>query len=262
MPASGGKEEPMTDNYAALSAVYDKLNADLDYNAWAAYIDKKIRKHSDIPVSLVLDLCCGTGQMTLALDALGYDMTGVDLSPEMLQIARDKAAAAGRAENILFLCQDMCDFELYGTVQAVVSCLDSLNHLDGKADLRRVLKLVHNYLEPGGLFLFDLNSAYKFKEIYGTNAYVLEDEGIYCGWQNIYDPKSRVCDFYTSVFTENKDGSYTRRDDYEREYCFTRAFTEKLLAECGFELLSVDGELDGSVPTRETERWYFTAKRM
>lgn len=251
----------MTDNYFALSKVYDALNADLDYTAWARYIDGKIKSCSDIDVSLVLDLCCGTGTMTLELDKLGYDMTGIDLSPDMLDIARQKAADAGRSENILFLCQDMCAFELYGTVQAVVSCLDSLNHLDSKSDLKKVFDLVHNYLEPGGLFMFDLNSPYKFKNIYGTNAYVLEDEGVYCGWQNIYDKDSRICDFYTSVFTENADGTYSRVDDYEREYCFTQKEVEKLLAKCGFELVAVDGDVDGSPVEKDTERLYFTAKR-
>ena len=193
---------------------------------------------------------------------LGYDMTGVDLSPEMLEIAQKKAEAAGSKDKILFLCQDMCDFELYGTVQAVVSALDSLNHLDGKEDLKQVFSLVHNYLEPGGLFCFDLNSPYKFKHIYGTNAYVLEDEGIYCGWQNIYDPSSRICEFYTSVFTENEDGTYTRRDDFEREYCFTPKEVETLLAKCGFALLSVEGDRDGSAVKKDTERLYFTAKRL
>ena len=252
----------MTDNYSALSAVYDALNAEIDYGAWAAYLDRKIKAHSDIPVTLVLDLCCGTGQMTMALDALGYDMTGVDLSPEMLQIAKGKAEAKGRAENILFLCQDMCDFELYGTVQAVVSCLDSLNHVDGKEDLEQVFSLVHTYLEPGGVFCFDLNSPYKFKHIYGTNAYILEDEGILCGWQNFYDPESRICEFCTSVFTENADGSYTRRDDFEREYCVTRREVERLLKKCGFELICVDGGIGGEPVERDTERLYFTAKRI
>ncbi len=251
----------MTDNYFALSKVYDALNGDLDYEKWALYIDEKIKAHSDIDVSLVLDLCCGTGAMTLALDKLGYDMTGIDLSPEMLDIARQKATECGRTESILFLCQDMCDFELYGTVQAVVSCLDSLNHLDSKAELKRVLLLVHNYLERGGLFMFDLNSPYKFKNIYGTNAYVLEDEGIYCGWQNVYDKHSRICDFYTTVFTENKDGTYSRFDDYEREYCFTQREIERLLEKCGFELISVDGDICGGAVAKDSERLYFTAKR-
>lgn len=251
----------MTDNYFALSKVYDRLNGDLDYTSWAKYIDRKIKKHSDIDVLLVLDLCCGTGTMTLELDRLGYDMTGIDLSPDMLDIARQKALDCGRLENILFLCQDMCEFELYGTVQAVVSCLDSLNHLDGKADLKKVFDLVHNYLERGGLFMFDMNSPYKFKNIYGTNAYVLEDEGVYCGWQNIYDKDSRICDFYTTVFTENSDGSYSRYDDYEREYCFTQKEVENLLEKCGFEIVSVDGDIDGSPVEKDTERLYFTAKR-
>ncbi|MBQ8836300.1 MAG: class I SAM-dependent methyltransferase [Clostridia bacterium] len=252
----------MTDNYFALSKVYDKLNADLDYAAWAKYIDEKIKVHSDIDVSLVLDLCCGTGAMTFELDKLGYDMTGIDLSPDMLDIARGKACEAGRMENILFLCQDMCEFELYGTVQAVVSCLDSLNHLDSAEDLKKVFGLVHNYLEPGGLFMFDLNSPYKFKNIYGTNAYVLEDEGIYCGWQNIYDKESRICDFYTTVFTQNEDGTYSRYDDYEREYCFTQREVEKLLQKCGFDIVTVDGDIDGSPVERDTERLYFTVKRV
>ena len=91
---------------------------------------------------------------------------------------------------------------------------------------------------------------------------MLEDEGVYCGWQNIYDPGSRVCEFYTSVFTENKDGSYTRRDDFEREYCFTQKEVERLLEKCGFAVVSVEGDIDGSAVKKDTERLYFTAKRL
>lgn len=248
----------MTDNYYALALVYDRLNAEIDYSAWADYIDRKIKTHSKIETSLVLDLCCGTGSMTVELDKRGYDMTAVDLSPEMLDIAREKAAAKGRAENILFLCQDMREFELYGTVQAVVSCLDSLNHLDGESDLDKVFALVRNYLESGGIFCFDLNSEYKFENIYSDNAYVLEDEGIYCGWQNAYDRESRICEFYTSIFTENEDGSYERYDDFEREYCFTRECVKKLLEKHGFEIISVESGIDGAPVTPASERLYYT----
>lgn len=252
----------MTDDYSALSAVYDRLNADLDYEKWADYIDAQIKAHSDIQAKLVLDLCCGTGTMTLALDRRGYDMTGVDRSPAMLGVAADKAVAAGRADAILFLCQDMLSFELYGTVQAVVSCLDSVNHVDGGGDFLTMLALVRNYLEPGGLFLFDVNTPYKFKEIYGTNAYVLEDEGVLCAWQNFYDPKSRLCEFFTSVFIEDDDGRYTRRDDYERETCFTPAEIRRMLKKSGFAVVAEHGDLDGGAPTRDTERIYFVAKRL
>lgn len=252
----------MTDNYSALSAVYDRFNGDLDYEGWADYLAGEIRAHADIPVKLVLDLCCGTGTMTLALDRRGYDMTGVDSSPEMLSVARVKAAEAGRGDAILFLCQDMLAFELYGTVQAVVSTLDSVNHMDGKADFLQMLSLVHNYLEPGGLFLFDVNTPYKFRTVYGTNAYVLEDEGVLCAWQNLYDPKARRCEFFTSVFTEDADGRYTRRDDYERETCFTPAEIRNMLEKSGFAVVSMHGGTDGSAPARDTERLYFTAKRL
>lgn len=252
----------MTDHYSALAAVYDRLNGELDYVRWAAYLDSEIRAHAAIPVKLVLDLCCGTGTMTLALDRLGYDMTGVDGSPEMLSMAREKAAAAGRDGAVLFLCQDMCDFELYGTVQAVVSTLDSLNHVDGAEDLMTVFSLVHNYLEPGGVFLFDMNTPYKFKTVYGTNAYVLEEDGALCAWQNFYDPRTRLCEFFTSVFTENADGRYTRRDDYERETCFTPAEIRRMLKKCGFAVVSEHGDFDRNTPVRETERIHFTAKRL
>lgn len=252
----------MTDNYGALSAVYDSFNGDLDYEAWADYLCRQLRAHADIPVKLVLDLCCGTGTMTLALDRRGYDMTGVDASPDMLARAREKAIAAGRGDAVLFLCQDMLSFELYGTVQAVVSTLDSVNHVDGRADFLQMLSLVHNYLEPGGLFLFDVNTPYKFRAVYGTNAYVLEDEGVLCAWQNLYDPKTRRCEFFTSVFTADADGRYTRRDDYERETCFTAGEIRKMLEKSGFALLAAHADFDGSAPARSTERIYFTAKRL
>lgn len=249
------------DNYGGLAAVYDRLNAEIDYARWAAYIQAQIAAHSDIPVSLVLDLCCGTGSMTLALDALGYDMIGADISLDMLAVAREKAAEAGRAARILFLCQDMRALELYGTVQAVTCTLDALNHVDGAGDLARVFSLVRNYLEPGGLFLFDLNTPYKFEHIYGTNAYILEDDGIFCGWQNVYDPARRVCDFYTTVFLRRPDGAWTRREDHEREYCFLREEIEEMLGKNGFSLICVHGDTAGSEPLPDGQRLYFTAKR-
>ena len=252
----------MTDNYFALAKVYDVLNSEIDYAKWAKYIDEKIKKHSKIDVSLVLDLCAGTGSMTMELDALGYDMTAIDLSPEMLDIAREKAVMAGREKDILFLCQNMCEFELFGTVQAVVSCLDSLNHLDSESDLEKVFKLVHNYLESGGIFCFDMNSEFKFENIYADNAYVLEDEGIYCGWQNQYDRESRICEFFTSIFVESEDGSYERFDDYEREYCFSHERVEKLLEKCGFEVISVESDTDSSPVTDESDRLYYTVRKI
>ena len=117
-------------------------------------------------------------------------MTGIDLSPDMLSVAQDRAADE-ELTGILWLLQDMREFELYGTVDAVVCALDSLNYLRNTKELQKVFSLVNNYLYPGGVFLFDMNTPYKFENIYADNSYVLEDDGIYCGWQNEYNSKTK-----------------------------------------------------------------------
>ena len=137
--------------------------------------------------SMVLDLGCGTGRMTAELAARGYDMTGVDASAEMLAKAYERVSKTGQ-KGVLLLEQDMCGFELYGTVGAVVSTLDCINYLTEDGDLEACFATVHNYLDPDGLFFFDVNTPYKFEHIYGDNSYIFDEETssglIYCGWQN------------------------------------------------------------------------------
>ena len=189
--------------YDLISKLYDKVNEDIDYSAWADFIEQIIKKeYKEGTPELVLDLGCGTGRMTLELAARGYDMTGVDISPEMLDAARDSAEKKGMADKILWLCQDMTEFELYGTVDVTVSCLDCINHLESKADLEKCLDLVHNYLIPDGLFIFDINGKAKFENVYSDNSYVMEEDGSVCVWQNYYNRKSGVCDFYITLFEE------------------------------------------------------------
>ena len=250
------------EGYRALARVYDRLNADLDYGAWADFIEACFEKYLAMRPELVLDLACGTGTMTRMLAARGYDMIGVDGSADMLSEAYSLGNGEGK---ILYLCQDMREFELYGTVGAVVSCLDSINYLLSEEDLRQTFAGVHNYLDPDGLFLFDVNSPYKFAEIYGDHAYVLEDEtpegsAIYCGWQNEYDPESGICDFWLSIFEEDGDGRYCRSDEHQRERCYTVETLRRLLEETGFEWLGIYGGFDFSAPTDTTERFYLAAR--
>ena len=250
------------EGYGALARVYDRLNADLDYEAWAAFLEACFRKYLKGKPELVLDLACGTGTMTRVLSARGYDMIGVDGSADMLS----EAYALGNGEGkILYLCQDMREFELYGTVGAVISCLDSINYLLSEEDLAKTFAGVHNYLDPDGLFLFDVNTPYKFSEIYGNNAYVLEDEtpdggAIYCGWQNEYDTESGICDFWLSLFEENEEGQYRRSDEHQRERCYTMEALRRLLEETGFEWLGAYGGFDFSAPNDTTERWYIAVR--
>ncbi len=247
------------EGYDAIAGVYDRLNAEIDYEKWADFFERCFSEHMDARPELVLDLACGTGRMTRVLAARGYDMIGVDGSAAMLS----EAYAAG-GEGILYLLQDMRSFELYGTVGAAVCCLDSINYLLEERDVKKVFSLVHNYLDPDGLFLFDVNTPYKFENIYGNEAYILEDCGergeIYCGWQNEYDKESGICDFYLSLFEETEDGTYCRSDEHQRERCYSFEALSSLLLECGFELIGRYSDLDGGAPAADTERWYIAAR--
>ena len=202
-------------SYSAIAECYDALNSHIDYESFANFLNKEIRAGGESDGSIVLDLACGTGNITLPLLKRGYDMIGVDLSGDMLNIARNKKDG----DKVLWLCQDMRSFELYGTVGAVVCCLDSINYLTSRQGLDKCFSLVHNYLDPNGIFIFDVNTPYKFEHVYGNNHYILEDDGIYCGWQNYFDKKSGLCDFELSFFYENDDGSYTRLDETQTERC-------------------------------------------
>ncbi len=245
--------------YSFLASVYDLLNADYDYNKYADFLDRTIKENESSPSSLVLDLACGTGKITFALRERGYDMTGVDLSEEMLSFAKDVCYDKG-INDILWLCQDMREFELYGTVDACVCCLDSVNYLTKISDVKKCFSLVHNYLIPDGVFIFDVNTPYRFESVYGSNDYILEDGGSLLAWHNEYNEKSKICKFYLSIFEENDEGLYERYDEIQTEKCYSMKQIKNALSECGFQLISVCGDLDGGEATDTSEKWYFAAR--
>ena len=258
------------EGYEAIAHVYDKLNAEIDYGTWADFIEQCFDRFLPTRPQLVLDLACGTGSMTLQLARRGYEMIGVDGSTDMLSEAFIRASDAGL--NVLWLQQDMRTFELYGTVGAVTCCLDSLNYLLTPKDLLDCFATVHNYLDPNGLFLFDMNTPYKFANIYGNNAYILEDELVYadgtgderipvfCGWQNTYSPATQICEFDLTLFEELSDGTYRRSDEHQRERCYSMQEITSALKGAGLELLGVWSDTAFSAPTDTTERWYFAAR--
>ena len=248
------------EGYDAIARVYDLLNREIDYESWADFVESCFARYLTQKPELVLDLACGTGSMTRAMAGRGYDMIGVDGSDAMLGEAYEKSEGMG----ILYLLQDMRSFELYGTVGAVLCCLDSINYLLSEEDVKKTFLGVHNYLDPDGLFLFDVNTPYRFENVYGNQAYVLEDEdengAIYCGWQNQYDEKSGICDFYLSLFEEQEDGGYCRSDEHQQERCYSMERLRTLLSESGFEVLDVLGDDRASQPNERTERWHFVAR--
>lgn len=259
----------MTEGYDVIADVYDKLNEEIDYKKWADFVEIAFERYLGSKPELVLDLACGTGSMTTELASRGYDMIGVDGSAQMLSVANDRAYLNFGEENetrlpILYLLQDMRSFELYGTVGAVLCCLDSINYLTGDGDLEKCFATVHNYLDPDGIFLFDINSPYKFREIYGDNAYILECEidgkDVYCGWQNAYDSETGLCNFYLTLFSENEDGSYTRKEEQQTERCYYADDIKNALEKCGFEWLGIFSDYDFSSINEKSERFYIAAR--
>lgn len=247
--------------YDLLAPVYDSFNGDVDYVKWADFIEKIIEKEYRCgKPELVLDLGCGTGRMTLELAARGYDMTGVDYSAEMLDVARARAEELGLSSRMLWLMQDMREFELYGTVDVAVCCLDGINHLTGTNDLAKTLSLVHNYLIPDGLFIFDINGKGKFENVYGDRSYVFEDEGNVCVWQNYYDSKKRVCDFYITMFSEDNDGKYVRYDEVQREKMYTITSIKRALRVAGMEFIGAYSDFNFSEASDSSERIYIAAR--
>ncbi len=238
------------------SAVYDRLQ-DADYDRFADFYKKVFDKFDKKP-ELVLDLGCGTGSVTLRLAKMGYDMIGIDLSCEMLDIARAKAENDG--ENILFLNQDMTDFELYGTVDAIISSLDSVNYITEDDGLLNMMKLCSNYLNPDGLFVFDINSEHKLRNILGNNTYVYDEDGIYYVWQNFYDEESRICDFELNFFV--KDGlTYKRFDEYQSERAYSIDEIKICAEKSGLEILGIYDGLSFNKPAKESERLVFVLKK-
>ena len=250
--------------YDSIASVYDNINAEIDDGKWADFIEECFNKHRAEKPELVFDLACGTGSMTLTLASRGYDMIGADISEDMLTEAMDKAYDKG-IEGVLFLRQDMRSFELYGTVGAIVCCLDSVNYLTEDGDLKKCFACAHNYLDPDGLFIFDVNTPYKFENIYGDQHYIFESknsfgENAYCGWQNEYDSETKLCSFYLSVFTEEEDGRFSRADEVQTERCYSKEELSLALQECGFEVIGFFGGYDFSEPQSDCERWYIVAR--
>lgn len=185
------------DAYTSFARVYDMFMDDIPYDEWCAYLTGLLREHG-VNDGLVLDLGCGTGTLTEMLDDEGYDMIGVDCAEDMLEIAMEKKLESGK--DILYLLQDMREFELFGTVRAVVSICDSMNYLLEYEDLVQTLKLVNNYLDPGGVFIFDLNTPYKYETLLADHTIAENrEEGSFI-WENDFDEESRLNTYALTLF--------------------------------------------------------------
>lgn len=239
--------------YENFARVYDTFMDNVPYDAWAADLIRRLKKEG-IGDGLVLDLGCGTGQMTRRLADAGYDMIGADGSADMLQIAQeaetlsaDSPKSPGR-QDILYLLQDIRSFELYGTVRAVISTCDTLNYITDREDLLQVFRLVNNYLDPGGVFLFDLNTPYHYRELCADNTFAEARDDCSFIWENDYDDDSGINEYDLTLFLQREDGLYERFFETHRERAWDLEEVRELLTMAGMEYVGAwEAYTDGSV---------------
>lgn len=250
--------------YSSFARVYDLFMDNVPYEEWCKYI-KGLLQEYDIREGLVLDLGCGTGKLTRLLAKAGYDMIGVDNAEEMLEIAReaeyDREAGGEEARSdILYLLQDMRSFELYGTVCAVISTCDSMNYILEEDDLREVFRLVNNYLDPAGIFIFDLNTLYKYRELLGeTTISENREEGSFI-WDNYYDEKSGINEYDLTLFIREDEQLYRKYEETHYQRCYDLETIRRLLAEAGMEFVAAYDAFTRESVKEDSERIYVIAR--
>jgi SAM-dependent methyltransferase len=243
------------DSYTILAESYDLLTTDVGYPQWADYVQWHFDRQK-VPVRTVAELACGTGSLTKLLAQRGYEMTAIDLSPDMLTVAADKCDGL----PVRFVCQDMSRLALPEPVDAVICCLDSVNYVTRPKALQQAFRRVYRSLKPGGLFLFDAKTPLALEGA-DDQMYLDETEEVFCVWRGEYDPKRRVCGYGIDLFRLRPDGAWDRGSEYHEEYAYTQQELEQWLTEAGFSRIKQYGNLKKRPPRDGEERVFFAARK-
>lgn len=245
------------DAYTGFAGVYDEFMNNVPYHEWTAYLTSLFREYG-VTSGLMLELGCGTGTMTEQMAAAGFDMIGIDSSEDMLAEALEKKLESGH--DILYLCQDMRQFELYGTVAAAYSVCDSLNYLTQQEDLVRVFRLVNNYLDPKGLFIFDFNTACAYRDPLRQAPIVETQDGDTMIWENFWEEESRQNEHRLTFFLEDGDGRYEKVEELHLQKAWELAEMKQALMEAGMEFVAAYEALTHTEPGESSARIYFLAR--
>lgn len=246
-------------SYGVFSEFYDALTANVSYDTVSQVLSSLLTRYGKSR-GLLLDLACGTGSVSVRMAQKGYEVIGVDLSPEMLSEAQNKAYSAG--QNILFLCQDMTALDLYGTVDAAVCTLDGLCHLPDEESVFAALQKVSLFMNPGGVFLFDVNSVYKHRAVLGNNTFVYDTDDVYCVWQNTLLSDGVTVQMDLDFFEPVSDaGDYVRQSERFTERAYPRETLEAMLKKAGFTVLDVFDGYSGKPAHDTSERLLFAVRK-
>lgn len=245
--------------YGSFSFFYDLLTGNISYKKRAEYFDMLIKKHGGRK-NILLDLACGTGSLSEEMSRLGYDVIGVDSSEEMLNEAIEKKIESGL--NIQYLCQDMTRLDMFGTIDVTLCALDSLNHLPDLAAVEKTVGRVSLFCEPKGLFIFDINTPHKHRNILGNNTFVYDMEEVYCVWQNTYSEKDNRVDMCLDFFERREDGLYSKYEDEFSEIAFDESVIDSILIKNGFEIAAKYDYDTVSPPKPDSEKLVYAAKKI
>lgn len=243
-------------DYALLSEYYDRFTDDVPYERWADFFEHIFEQKGQKP-EIVLDLACGTGSLTRILARRGYEMVAVDQSEDMLMVAMDSCADEPLEKRPVFLNQSMDELNLYGTIDACVCCLDSVNYVADPEVLREAFRRVQLFLMPDALFIFDINTRAKLERIDGQS-FVREDEDVYCVWQAQIDED--ICHYDFDIFELNEQGAWNRYQEHHAERIYSVEYLKSMLEEIGYTDIEIRGELSDDAPSADEERIFFIAR--
>ena len=248
-------------SYEAFAEVYEALMDNVPYDMWCGRI-RKLLTDAGIRDGIVAELGCGTGSMTRRLAEAGYDMIGIDLSPEMLDAAREaenEETPSQSKKEILYLNQDMRSFELYGTVRAVICVCDSINYVTDPGEVQEVLRLVNNYLDPEGLLILDFHTPYYYREVLGDCSIAETREDLAMIWEN-EEGEDGIHRLFLTVFREEEDGRYTRFEELHEQRGYTQEEMRALAEAAGLTEVHFHDDYSDSPVNGQSERIVMTAR--
>lgn len=263
----------MAESYESFAQVYDELMDNVPYDEWAEQIIAVLKKYH-IEDGILCDLGCGTGNMTTRLSDAGYDMIGIDCSEEMLQIAREKQYlhleereeesqelddGLSQMKSIMYLLQDMREFELFGTVRACISVCDSVNYILEEKELLETFRLVNNYLDPKGLFLFDFNTVHKYRDVIGDSVIAENRDNCSFIWENFYNDEDEINEYDLTIFVQQEGDTFERFKEEHYQKGYTLETMKRLIEESGMVFVkAIDSDTKGEV-TGESQRIFVIA---
>lgn len=245
-------------SYSSFAAFYDSLQSDVMYEQRAGYIAKLFKKYDRLPTQL-LDVACGTGGFSLQFAKMGMAVTAADPSPEMLSVAQKKASATDL--DIMLVCQSARDTKLPYAVDGAVCCLDSINHIIDKRELKASFRAVAAAIKDGGLFIFDVNTPFKHRNILSGNTFVIENDDVYCVWQNSDCEKNGIVGICLDFFGKDADGKYIRTTEEFAERAYTDEEIRDMLEPAGLEVVAVLGDMSFKAPKACDERVIYVTKK-